>query len=84
MTAVWQFLSRKQGRGGQLTLGDWLSYSYLLVGFLVIFLPVMWILLNSFKSAFQLDKQDISLLPTDYVRVARATVNDVNGKDIFI
>ena len=84
MTAVWQFLSRRQGKGGRLTLGDWLSYSYLLIGFLVIFLPVMWILLNSFKSAFQLDKQDLSLLPTDFVRVARATVNDENGKDIFI
>ena len=75
MTAVWQFLSRRQGKGGRLTLGDWLSYSYLVLGFLVIFLPVMWIVLNSFKSAFQLDKQDLSLLPTDFVRVARATVN---------
>ncbi len=84
MTAVWQFLSRRQGKGGRLTLGDWLSYSYLVIGFLVIFLPVMWILLNSFKSAFQLDKQDLSLLPTDFVRVARATVNDEAGKDIFI
>ena len=84
MTAVWQFLSRTQGKGGRLSLGDWLSYSYLVIGFLVIFLPVMWILLNSFKSAFQLDKQDLSLLPTDFVRVARATVNDEGGKDIFI
>ena len=84
MTAVWQFLSRRQGKGGRLTLGDWLSYSYLVLGFLVIFLPVMWIVLNSFKSAFQLDKQDLSLLPTDFVRVARATVNDADGKTIFI
>ncbi len=44
----------------------------------------MWIVLNSFKSAFQLDKQDLSLLPTDFVRVARATVNDADGKTIFI
>ena len=84
MTAVWQFLSRTQGRGGRLTLGDWLSYGYLVLGFLVIFLPVMWIVLNSFKSAFQLDKQDLSLLPTDFVRVARATVNGEDGRDIFI
>ena len=84
MTAVWQFLSRRQGKGGRLTLGDWLSYSYLVLGFLVIFLPVTWIVLNSFKSAFQLDKQDLSLLPTDFVRVARATVNDADGKTIFI
>ena len=84
MTAVWQFLSRRQGKGARLTLGDWLSYSYLVLGFLVIFLPVMWIVLNSFKSAFQLDKQDLSLLPTDFVRVARATVNDADGKTIFI
>ena len=44
----------------------------------------MWIVLNSFKSAFQLDKQDLSLLPTDFVRVARATVNGEDGRDIFI
>lgn len=84
MSAVWQFLSRTQGRHGRLTLTDYASYAYLLLGFLLILLPVSWIGLNSVKSAFQLEKQDLSLLPTDYVRVGRATVNGPQGREIFI
>lgn len=87
MSAVWDFLSRTQGgnRGGvtRLTLTDYLSYAYLFMGFLLIFLPVCWIALNSIKSDFQLEKQDISLLPTDYQRVARGTVNGSDGREIF-
>ena len=84
MTTLWSFLSRTQGRNGQLTLTDYASYAYLLLGFLIIFVPVSWIGLNSVKSAFQLEKQDLSLLPTDYVRVGRGTVNGPDGREIFI
>ncbi len=64
MTAVWQFLSSTKARavaspwatGCPTAISSSVSF--------VIFLPVMWIVLNSFKSAFQLDKQDLSLLPT--------------------
>ena len=83
MSGVWTFLTRTQGKG-RLTLADWIAYGYLLFGFLVIFLPVCWIALNSVKSAFQIERQDISLLPGDYTRVARATVNGPEGKRIFI
>ena len=87
MSAVWDFLSRTQGgsRNGvtRLTLTDYLSYAYLFMGFLLIFLPVCWIALNSIKSDFQLEKQDISLLPTDYQRVGRGTVNGPDGREIF-
>ena len=84
MSTLWTFLTRTQGRHGQLTLTDYAAYSYLFLGFLIIFLPVSWLGLNSVKSAFQLEKQDISLLPTDYVRVGRATLNGPDGRDIFI
>ena len=84
MSVVWTFLTRTQGRNGQLTLTDYASYAYLILGFLLIFLPVSWIGLNSVKSAFQLEKQDLSLLPTDYVRVGRGTVNGPEGREIFI
>ena len=83
MTAVWDFVTRTQGRG-RLTLADWLSYGYLLLGFLIIALPVLWLALNSVKTAFQLEKQDISLLPGDFERVGRATVNGPDGREIFI
>jgi len=84
MSAAWNFLSRTRGRDGKLTLTDYICYAYLLFGFLLIFLPVLWIVLNSIKSSFQLEKEDISLLPTEYASVGRATVNGPNGREIFI
>jgi len=87
MSAVWRFLTRTQGGSHngitRLTLTDYLCYLYLIFGFLLIFLPVCWIALNSIKSDFQLEKQDISLLPTDYQRVGRGTVNGPDGREIF-
>jgi len=83
VTAVWDFLSLRQGRS-RATWVDWVTYGYLILGFVVIALPVMWIVLNSFKSQFQLEKQDLSLLPADYARVARATVYGEDGSDIFV
>jgi len=83
MSAVWTFLTRTQGRNGP-TLVDWLTYAYLAFGFLLIFLPVTWIVLNSFKTPFQLDSEDLSLLPGEYTSVARATVYGPEGREIFI
>ena len=79
---MWAFLTRTQGKG-RLTLADWLSYAYLAFGFLLIFIPVVWLGLNSVKSAFQVERQDISLIPGDFARVARATVEGPDGKEIF-
>ncbi len=84
MSAVWDFLSRTQGRGGRLTWTDWLSYAYLILGFLVILVPVLWLGLNSIKTQFQIESQDLSLLPGDFERVARATVNGPDGREIFV
>jgi len=87
MSTVWDFLTRTQGGSAngirRLSVTDYLCYLYLLLGFLLIFLPVSWIALNSIKSNFQLEKQDISLLPTDYQRVGRGTVNGPDGREIF-
>lgn len=87
MSALWDFLTRTQGgqSGGvkRLTLTDYLCYLYLILGFLLIFLPVSWIALNSIKSSFQIEKQDISFLPTDYQRVGRGTVNGPDGRELF-
>lgn len=83
MSTVWEFLTRTQGRN-RLSWTDWVAYAYLLLGFLIIFLPVLWLGINSVKTAFQIEKQDLSLLPGDYERVARATVNGPDGRAIFI
>lgn len=82
MSGVTTFLSRTHGRG-RLSLYDWLSYGYLLLGFLVMLVPVLWLLTNSFKSNFQLQSLDTSLLPYEYQRVGRATVYGPEGREIF-
>ena len=83
MNPVWGFLTRTQGRG-RLTAADWASYAYLMMGFLIILLPVLWLALNSFKTSFQIQSEDLSLLPGDFERVARATVNGPDGREIFV
>ena len=83
MSAVWSFLSRTHGHR-RLSWVDWASYAYLLIGVLVILLPVLWIGLNSVKSQTQLEKNDLSLLPSDFVRVARGTIHDESGKRFVI
>lgn len=83
MSAVSAFLTRTHGKG-RLSWVDWVTYGYLLLGLLIILLPVSWILLNSVKSNAQLERQDISLLPSDFERVARATVFGPDGREIFI
>ena len=82
MSEVKTFFFRTQGKKS-LSLVDWISYFYLLLGFLIIFLPVMWLALNSIKSQFLLQKLDTNILPLDYDRIARATVYNPEGKDIF-
>ena len=47
-------------------------------------MPVLWLLLNSIKSQFLLQKLDTNILPLDYDRVVRATVFGPDGKEIFI
>lgn len=83
MSAVRTFLGRTHGKK-RLSWVDWVTYIYLGFGFLLIFLPVCWLVINSFKTQFQLEKQDLSLLPSEYTQVARATVYGPEGRRIFI
>lgn len=82
MMALTQFLTRKAG-GNRANWLDYLTYAYLLLGVLLILVPVAWLALNSLKSSSQLEKQDLSLLPTSFEMVARATVSGPEGKEIF-
>ena len=83
MTSVIEFFARRQGKK-KLSLVDWISYGFLFLGFLIIFLPVLWLVMNSVKSQFLLQKYDTNFLPLDYQRVARATAYGPDGKEIMI
>ena len=83
MTDVIKFFTRRQGKK-KASLTDWISYGFLFLGFLIIFLPVLWLVMNSIKSQFLLQKYDTNFLPMDYERVARATTYGPDGKDILI
>jgi alpha-1,4-digalacturonate transport system permease protein len=56
------FLTRTRGRH-RLHWTDWLTYAYLALGVLLMFGPVVWVLLSSFKTQAQLLEFPPSLLP---------------------
>ena len=62
MVDVRWMLTATRGRG-RLDWTDWLSYGYLLLGLVLMFGPVMWLVLSSFKSAAALNEFPPSLLP---------------------
>lgn len=60
------FLTRTRGRardGLSLHWTDWLSYFYLLAGLVVMFGPVLWLLMSSFKTESALSQFPPSFLP---------------------
>ena len=63
MTRLLSFLTRKRGRGGKWHWTDVVSYSYLIMGVLVFFGPVLWLILSSFKSYGEIVKFPPRLLP---------------------
>ena len=54
---IFKFLTATKGSKNKSRLGvqDIISYIYLLFGFIIIFLPVTWTLLSSFKSKESLE-----------------------------
>jgi len=68
-TGVGAFLTRRRGRN-RLHWTDWMSYGYLLAGVLLMFGPVVWIALSSFKTTGALTEFPPSLLPYGQVQVA--------------
>lgn len=57
------FLTRTRGQNGSLHFTDWLTYGYLFFGVLLMFLPVTWLILSSFKTEADLDRFPPGLLP---------------------
>jgi alpha-1,4-digalacturonate transport system permease protein len=62
MPTLRTLLTARRGRG-RLDWTDWLSYAYLLLGVLLMFGPVAWLVLSSFKSPAALNEFPPRLLP---------------------
>ena len=62
MTGAGDFLTRTRGRG-RLDWSDLLTYLYLLLGTIIMFLPVLWLVLSSFKTQAGLLRFPPDLLP---------------------
>jgi len=74
MQAIRNFLIRKRG-GNRLDITDVLTYLYLLAGVLVMFGPVLWVVVSSFKTQAQLVE-----FPPRFLPYAQETVQ-VEGFD---
>lgn len=62
MTSARQFLTARRGRFSA-DWTDWVTYTYLLVGVIVMFGPVLWLFVSSFKSEAGLNQFPPTLLP---------------------
>src|SRR5437762_9019122 len=62
MASLATMLLARRGRG-RLDWTDWFSYGYLLLGLVMVFGPVAWLVLSSFKSAAALNEFPPQLLP---------------------
>ena len=60
------FFTRTKGRargGSRLHWTDWMSYAYLLAGLVVMFGPVLWLVMSSFKTESALSQFPPTFLP---------------------
>jgi len=57
------FLTRTRAGNGKMDWTDWLSYSYLILGTLLMFAPVLWLAVSSFKTEADLKRFPPRLLP---------------------
>ena len=71
MPSLAAMLTARRGRG-RADWTDWLSYGYLVLGLFVMFGPVLWLFLSSFKSAAALNEFPPRLLPYGQKAVAVA------------
>ncbi|SFB76536.1 carbohydrate ABC transporter permease [Tropicimonas isoalkanivorans] len=62
MANVTAFLTRTRGRG-RLHWTDWASYAYLALGVFLMFGPVIWLVVSSFKTQAELDRFPPRFLP---------------------
>jgi alpha-1,4-digalacturonate transport system permease protein len=66
MSTVTEFLTRTRGRangGTRLHWTDWASYAYLAFGIFLMFGPVVWLVMSSFKTEADLQRYPPTFLP---------------------
>ena len=92
MRRLLAFLAATRGRG-QLHWTDWVTYLYLILGLSLMFGPVLWLVLSSFKSEAALIEFPPRLLPYEQVQVAvegypqklplyRITASELQGREL--
>jgi alpha-1,4-digalacturonate transport system permease protein len=62
MSKIWDYFSRTRGRK-KLDVTDILTYGYLFLGVIIMFGPIVWLVLSSFKSSAEVVKFPPRLLP---------------------
>ena len=60
--SVTDFVLRRRGRKKR-DWTDWLTYLYLLLGMVIMFTPVLWVVVSSFKTPANLTEFPPTLLP---------------------
>ncbi len=63
MGKVVSFLTATRGKNGKLHWTDWVSYGYLTLGVFLMFGPVLWLVISSFKTEADLQRFPPTLLP---------------------
>lgn len=63
MGKVLSFLTATRGKNGKLHWTDWVSYGYLTLGVFLMFGPVLWLVISSFKTEADLQRFPPTLLP---------------------
>ncbi len=89
MGAITTFLTRTAGsrdRADRFGIGDFLAYSYLLLGVLIILVPVMWTFFSSIKPERAVDSFDTRLAPiaqrtTDIEGIGERTIWEYHAED---
>jgi alpha-1,4-digalacturonate transport system permease protein len=74
MSSILEFLTRKRGKK-KLNFTDFLSYLYLFLGVIIMFGPIVWLLLSSFKSGIEINR-----FPPRFFPYQQRTV-EVDGYD---
>ena len=61
-STVWEFLTRRRSEG-QFDIMDFITYLYLIVGAIVMFGPVLWLVMSSFKDESLINAPNPTFLP---------------------
>ncbi len=86
---VWSFLTRRKG-GQRFDITDTITYLYLIVGAIVMFGPILWLIMSSFKDESLINSPNPTFLPYRQVREEvegfdkPLALYDVTFKDSFL